>query len=127
MSEVSRRALLGAGAAGAAMSRLMAARPKGRLVETTIHLWAADQTRFPYHPNATYRPAPLPLEKYTAFVRESKLDHTVIVHSEVYQDDHRYLEYCFEYEPSPGFFKGTCLFDPIDPRTPERMQELVRR
>jgi predicted TIM-barrel fold metal-dependent hydrolase len=127
MSEVSRRALLGAAAAGAAMSRLLAARPQGYLVETAIHLWAADQNRFPYHPNATYRPAPLPLEMYAAFVRESKLDHTVIVHSEVYQDDHRYLEYCFEHEPSPGFFKGTCLFDPIDPRTPDRMQELVRR
>ena len=109
------------------MSRLLAARPRGYLVETTIHLWAAHQSLFPYHPNATYRPPPLPLEKYAAFVRESKLDHTVIVHSEVYQDDHRYLEYCFEHEPSPGFFKGTCLFDPIDPRTPDRMQELVRR
>jgi hypothetical protein len=55
-------------------------------------------------------PRALPLESYAAFVRESKLDHTVIIHSEVYQDDHRYLEYCFEHEPSPGFFKGTCLY-----------------
>ena len=30
------------------------------------------------------------------------------------------------HEPSPGFFKGTCLFDPIDPETPKRMQALVR-
>jgi predicted TIM-barrel fold metal-dependent hydrolase len=109
------------------VSRLLAARPKGYLVETAIHLFAQDQKRFPYHPNATYRPAPLPLESYAAFVRESKLDHTVIVHSEVYQDDHRYLEYCFEHEPSPGFFKGTCLFDPIDPKTPGRMRDLARK
>ncbi len=60
-------------------------------------------------------------------VRETKLDHTVIVQSEVYQDDHRYLEYCFEHEPSPGYFKGTCLFDPIDPKTPVRIDELVKR
>ena len=73
MTEVSRRALLG----GAMVSRLLAARPKGYLVETAIHLFAQDQKRFPYHPNATYRPAPLPLESYAAFVRESKLDHTV--------------------------------------------------
>jgi predicted TIM-barrel fold metal-dependent hydrolase len=51
----------------------------------------------------------------------------VIVHPEPYQDDHRYLEYCFTQEPSPGFFKGTCLFDPIDPETPKRMQALVKR
>ena len=31
----------------------------------------------------------------------------------------------FAHEPSPGFFKGTCLFDPIDPETPKRMQMLV--
>ena len=30
-------------------------------------------------------------------------------------------------EPSPGFFKATCLFDPIDPETPKRMQALVQR
>src|SRR5579864_1539519 len=123
MTEVSRRALLG----GAMVSRLLAARPKGYLVETAIHLFAQDQKRFPYHANATYRPAPLPLESYAAFVRESKLDHTVIIHSEVYQDDHRYLEYCFDHEPSPGFFKGTCLFDPIDPKTPDRMRDLVHK
>ena len=123
MTHLSRRSLLGAAAAGA----LLAARPKGYLVETAIHLFAQDQNRFPYHRNATYRPAPLPLEMYAAFVRESKLDHTVIIHSEVYQDDHRYLEYCFEHEPSPGFFKGTCLFDPIDPKTPGRMRDLVNK
>jgi predicted TIM-barrel fold metal-dependent hydrolase len=67
------------------------------------------------------------LENYLKMVRETKLDHTVIVQSEVYQDDHRYLEYCFEHEPSPGYFKGTCLFDPIDPKTPVRIDELVKR
>jgi len=51
----------------------------------------------------------------------------VIVHPEPYQDDHRYLEYCFAHEPSPAYFKGTCLFDPIAPRTPERIESLVTR
>src|SRR5271165_508039 len=124
MTLVSRRELLGA---AALMSAAKAERPKGPLVETGIHLFADDQNRFPYHPNATYRPKPSPVERYAAFARESKIDHTIIVHSEVYQDDHRYLEYAFEHEPSPGFFKGTCLFDPIDPKTPDRMEALVRR
>ena len=55
------------------------------------------------------------------------INHAVIVHPEPYQDDHRYLEYCLAHEPSPGFFKATCLFDPIDPATPKRMQALVER
>jgi len=49
------------------------------------------------------------------------------VHPEPYQDDHRYLEHCFAQEPSPGFFKGTCLFDPIAAETPARMAALVKK
>ena len=68
-----------------------------------------------------------PVEEYVKFAREAHIDHAVIVHPEPYQDDHRYLEFCFAHEPSPGFFKGTCLFDPIDPETPKRMQALVKK
>ncbi len=113
-----------AGTLGAA-SILRAARPRGVLVDTHIHLF--DEKRFPYHRNAVYRPPPRTLEDYTRFVRESRIDHSIIVHPEPYQDDHRYLEYCFVHEPSPWFFKGTCLFDPIDPKTPSRMEALVKK
>ena len=102
-----------------------AARPKGVLVDSHVHLF--DPARVPYHPQATYRPPAAPLEAYVRFVREAQIDHTVIVHPEPYQDDHRYLEYCFAHEPSPGFFKGTCLFDPIAPDTPSRMGALVKK
>src|SRR5436309_1076767 len=115
---LSRRELLGAAA-------LAAARPKGVLVDTHVHLF--DPARFPYHPAAPYRPPAAPVEAYAQFVREAKIDHTIVVHPEPYQDDHRYLEYCFEHEPSPGFFKGTCLFDPIAPDTPDRMEALIRK
>ena len=91
---------------------------QGYLVENTTHMFSDDQTRFPFHQHATYKPQPLTVENYSNFVREVKLDHTVIVQSEAYQDDHRYLEYCFAHEPAHGYFKGTCLFDPIDPKTP---------
>lgn len=122
MNSISRRTLL----AGAALTPLLAVnRPKGYLIDST-HLFSDDQQRFPYHRNATYRPPPKTVEHYSEFVRAAKLDHTVIIHSEVYQDDHRYLRYCFEHEPSPGYFKGTCLFDPIDPKTPRNIEELSR-
>jgi predicted TIM-barrel fold metal-dependent hydrolase len=99
--------------------------PPGILIETHIHLFAGDP-RFPYN-SASYAPKPEPVEEYVKFARAAHIDHAVIVHPEPYQDDHRYLEYCFAHEPSPGFFKGTCLFDPIDPETPKRMQALVER
>jgi predicted TIM-barrel fold metal-dependent hydrolase len=49
------------------------------------------------------------------------------VHPEPYQDDHRYLDYCLTHESPKGLFKGTCLFDPLDPKTPGRMKELSKR
>ena len=98
---------------------------QGVLIETHIHLFASDP-RFPYN-SASYPPKPEPVEEYVKFAREAHIDHAVIVHPEPYQDDHRYLEFSFAHEPSPGFFKGTCLFDPIDPETPKRMQALVKK
>ncbi|MGE5570183.1 MAG: amidohydrolase family protein [Rhodospirillales bacterium] len=118
--KLTRRELLG----GAAAAWMFA--PNRPLVDTHIHLFAADQQRFPYHPNAPYKPPAEPLERYVEFAA-SRIDHVVIVHPEPYQDDHRYLEYCFAHEPRHAFFKGTCLFDPIAPDTPARMEALVKK
>jgi predicted TIM-barrel fold metal-dependent hydrolase len=123
--ELSRRQLI-RGALGL-LPRPRAGRPSGVLVDTHIHLFSEDQRRFPYHVNAVYKPPPEPLEPYLQFIGESRIDHVIIVHPEPYQDDHSYLEYCFEHEPKPGFFKGTCLFDPIDPQTPARIERLTRK
>ncbi|MEO7144657.1 MAG: amidohydrolase family protein [Bryobacteraceae bacterium] len=121
-AQCSRRQLL---AAAGSVAATAAAPPHILTIDAHIHLF--DPARFPFHPNATYRPPPQPLEPYSKFVKQAKIDHTVLVHPEPYQDDHRYLEYCFAHEPSPGFFKGTCLFDPIDPQTPARIRALAER
>ena len=120
---ISRREWI-AGALAAAEAR--AARPQGVLIESHVHLFAGDPARFPYS-SLSYKPQPNPVERYVKFAAEAGIDHAVIVHPEPYQDDHRYLEYCLNRGPSKSFFKGTCLFDPIDPRTPKRMQALVER
>ncbi|MCC6862838.1 MAG: amidohydrolase family protein [Bryobacterales bacterium] len=119
--QLTRRELL----AGALAMPAPAARPQGIIIDTHIHLF--DQKRFPYHPQATYKPPDRLLGDYTKFVREVKLNGSVIVHPEPYQDDHTYLEYAFAHEPWPRFFRGTCLFDPVDPKTPARMEALVKR
>ncbi len=112
---------------GAALALPLAAQrsPEQLLIDTHIHLFAQDQKRFPYHPNGPYQPEPNDIHDYVKFVHASGLKHSVIVHPEPYQDDHRYLEYCFENEPSPGFFKGTILLDAFDPETPRRMRGLT--
>jgi len=111
--EFSRRALL-----------LAAAATGPNPIDTHVHLF--DPKRFPYHPSATYTPPEETLDKYAPFAAKA-LSHAIIVHPEPYQDDHRYLEYCFQNEPRKGFLKGTCLFDAFDPKTPVRMAELTQK
>jgi predicted TIM-barrel fold metal-dependent hydrolase len=107
------------GAAGGVLSAAPA------VVETHVHLF--DPARVPYAPDAPYRPAPYPLEAHLNLVESAGFAHSVIVHPEPYQDDHRYLEYCFAHEPRAGYFKGVCLFDPLREDTPRRVQSLMAR
>lgn len=117
MMPLTRRALL-------LSSATLAAAEPAKPIDTHIHLF--DPKRFPYHPSAVYQPPPETLDNYAPFAA-ANLAHSVIVHPEPYQDDHRYLEYCFQNEPRKGFFKGTCLFDAFDPQTPARMEALTRK
>src|SRR5262245_7875023 len=96
--------------------------PGDPLIDTHIHLFEPD--KFPYHALATYKPPPARVAPYLAFAKEAGIKGAVVVHPEPYQDDHRYLEYCLK---ASSLFKGTCLFDPIDAATPQRMGDLVRR
>ncbi len=119
---LTRRQMLGA-AAGAVVP--LPAADAGPIIETHVHLF--DSQRVPYAQDAPYRPPAYTLEQHVELVRAVGLTHSIIVHPEPYQDDHRYLEYCFAHEPSRGYFKGTCLFDPLREDTPKRVRTLVER
>jgi len=95
------------------------------LIETHVHLF--DPDRVPYAPDAPYKPPAYTLESHLKLVQEAGLTHSVIVHPEPYQDDHRYLEFCFVHRPSPGYFRATCLFDPLRHDTATRLKVLVDR
>jgi len=94
-------------------------------IESHVHLF--DPARVPYAPDAPYKPAPYTLEEHLKLVEAAQLAHSIVVHPEPYQDDHRCLEYCFAHEPTPGYFKGTCMFDPLREDTPDRMRALADR
>ena len=99
---MNRREILAVAAGGAA-----ALGAKDLLVDTHIHLFEPE--RFPYHPAATYKPPAQALAPFLDFVKQAGIDHVILVHPEPYQDDHRYLSYCFENEKPRGLFKGTCF------------------
>ena len=58
LNKLTRREVMSVMAAGAIPAAMLAARPAGKLVENTMHMFAADLKRWPLHPNATYKPAP---------------------------------------------------------------------
>ena len=94
-------------------------------VDCHIHLWAKNQKRFPYHPNAPYIPDHAStIEQYMQDREGSGIDIGIFVHAEPYQDDHRYVLYCMEKDPV--HLRGTCLFNPNDPDSPARMEALVK-
>jgi len=121
---LTRRSWLAGAAALSTRSLAGAADSPEPIIDSHVHLFLPE---FAYHPNASYRPPAHPLSDYLAFLKHAPVEHVVVVHPEPYQDDHRILAYVFGHEPSPLFFKSTCLFDPIDPQTPERMAALSRQ
>lgn len=121
---LTRRGFLAASAAGSLLSTAARADSLTEpIIDSHVHLFLPE---FAYHPNASYRPPSHPLGDYLAFLQHAPIQRVVVVHPEPYQDDHRILSYIFSKEPSRDFFKSTCLFDPIDPRTPGRMEALSR-
>jgi predicted TIM-barrel fold metal-dependent hydrolase len=95
------------------------------VIDTHVHVFAKDQSQFPYHPNAPFRPPPAPIEQYIEQMDKMAIDRAVLVHPEPYQSDHRYLLYCLEKHPER--LKGTCLFDPEAPDSPRALRELVQK
>ena len=94
MGNFTRREILGVAASAGAL--IAAGAPA--TIESHVHLF--DPDRVPYAPNAPYKPAAYTLEDHLKLVGATGLAHSIIVHPEPYQDDHRYLEYCFAHEPS---------------------------
>jgi L-fuconolactonase len=100
------------------------------VVEWNAHIFSPDLERYPFHPEAAYRPdltgAPRdPLGAYLARMATEGIDRAVLVHPEPYGDDHRLILECLEREPDR--LRATCLFYPKDPEAPRKLAALVAK
>ncbi len=100
------------------------------IIEWNVHIFSADTTRYPFHPQATYVPAPSaraddPLADYLAHMKSEGIDRAVLVHPEPYGDDHRLLLDCLAREPDR--FLGTSLFYPRDEKAPAKLTALAEQ
>jgi predicted TIM-barrel fold metal-dependent hydrolase len=83
-------------------------------------------TRFPYHPQAPYRPPAMATpEQLLSCMDGAGVANAVVVHPEPYQEDHRYLEHCLAV--GKGRLKGTCHFLADRPGWQQAMLALVKK
>ncbi len=99
------------------------------IVEWNAHMFSSDLDRYPFYPQATYRPdasrlSPDPIGTYLHRLDAVGIDRAVLVQPEPYGDDHRLLLDCLARDERR--LKGTCLFMPRDPDAPAKLTELVR-
>ena len=98
------------------------------IIEWNAHMFSADTARYPFHPNAAYKPGGAslvddPLTTYIHRLDTEGIDKAVLVQPEPYGDDHSLVLACLQREPER--FWGTSLFYPKDPNAPQKLTELV--
>ncbi|QDV68837.1 4-sulfomuconolactone hydrolase [Rosistilla carotiformis] len=122
---------MGVIAAGLAVSTSLSvahgASDTSMVVDAHLHCFAGpDDARFPYHPNAPYRPGRAATPEFLLErMNGAGVDRAIVVHPEPYQDDHRYLEHCIEV--GKGRLKGTCLFFADQPNSLRRLPQFLRQ
>ncbi len=96
-------------------------------VDAHLHCFAGKaDARFPYHPQAPYRPEEAATPEHLLRCMDGAgVDFAVVVHPEPYQDDHRYLEHCLRV--GAGRLKGTLLLFADRPGSVARLPDLARR
>lgn len=98
------------------------------IIEWNAHMFSSDTARYPFHPDAVYKPNTErldadPLIAYLQRLDSEGIDRAVLVHPEPYGDDHRLVLDCVKRDPSR--FKGTALFYPKDPDATQKLTDLI--
>jgi predicted TIM-barrel fold metal-dependent hydrolase len=100
------------------------------IIEWNAHMFSSDYSRYPFHPQAAYKPAPAnclkdPLAEYIKRMEREGIDKAVLVQPEPYGDDHRLVLDCLQKDRE--HFWATSLFYPKDGDAPQRLTELVQK
>jgi predicted TIM-barrel fold metal-dependent hydrolase len=97
------------------------------IIEWNHHLFGSDQSRYPWHPRATYIPQDVhadPLAHYSQRMRDDGIDRAVVVQPEPYGDDHSLVLGALA--KAPERLRASSLFYPKDPDAPRKLEDLVK-
>jgi L-fuconolactonase len=100
------------------------------VIEWNMHMFSANTAKFPFHPQAAYKPDATkfpadPLVAYQAHLKATGIDKAMFVQPEPYGDDHTLVLDCLR-RTSGAQFKGTSLFYPKNPESPKKLAALVK-
>lgn len=116
MSEITRRALLGAAAA----APLMAA--DYRIIDPHVHVWKHDPA-FPFAEGANVPARDAAPETLLELMKANGVQKTVIIQVIHYRYDNRYLASVLK--KYPGTFQGVARVDPLDPANADHLSKLT--
>ncbi|MEO1999629.1 MAG: amidohydrolase family protein [Planctomycetaceae bacterium] len=113
------------GLAGALLSRPAAAADRGSpVVDTHMHVWAADVKRFPfrhpYQPQMRSAKIGATLERLVAEMDTFGITHCILVQTIYHGWDNTYTAHCVQQFPKR--FKGHGLIDPTDARVADKLK-----
>ena len=96
------------------------------IIDWNVHMFSSNTDRYPFHPRATYVPAPKqtsadPLQDYLDHMAAEGIDRAVLVQPEPYGDDHRLVLDCLARDPERLW--GTSLFYPRDADAPHKLRQ----
>jgi len=107
---------------------LVAAASGTPVIDSHLHVWTNDTTRFPFsHPNdRNFKPPPIAGTAEAALeeMDQHGVDAAVLVQVIYYGWDNRYLADCLRKQA--GRFRGQGLIDPTDPNVADRLEYWMR-
>jgi predicted TIM-barrel fold metal-dependent hydrolase len=100
----------------------------GPVIDTHMHVWGDDPTKFPFaHPYDPKFAPPKLAASLDRVVREMDahgVSHCVLVQTIYHGWDNRYLAHCLRADPDR--FRGQGLIDPTDPNVAGKLEEVMR-
>jgi L-fuconolactonase len=92
-----------------------------RILDPHVHVWKHDP-RFPFAPGAKVPDFDATPEALLELMKANAVQKTVIIQVIHYRYDNSYLAAVLR--QYPGFFRGVCRVDPLDPAAPDHLSQI---
>ena len=103
---------------------MAASTPPYQIIDPHVHVWRHDP-QFPFAPGAKVPARDATPETLLELMKTNGVAKTVIIQVIHYKYDNRYLAIVLKQYPQ--YFQGVARVDPLDPKSPDRLSDLVEQ